>query len=287
MTSPRYRRLAHACLAVSQLDCSRAFYATLPGFSPAGSAVDAASFQVGDERSRLDLAGGLAPGLKRVGFEMENAGDLDALVASLQRHGHAWTFAGEGVRVIEPYVRLVIDFEPPREAARAEPGDIAGIGHVVIRSPGYRESVAFWSDVLGFRVSDEIDGRISFLRCFPNPLHHSLAIVPGSRPRFHHLNIRARAATDIERFARDLDGRGVRIVHGPGRHMPTGSRFVYFLDPDGLTLELSAAGEYFDEHAPRAARVLADRPESFDDRPALRHPCMYAVGEIEEATGFG
>lgn len=34
---------------------------------------------------------------------------------------------------------------------------------------------------LNFKTSDEIDGRIRLMRCFPNPLHHSLAIADAAR----------------------------------------------------------------------------------------------------------
>jgi 2,3-dihydroxy-p-cumate/2,3-dihydroxybenzoate 3,4-dioxygenase len=285
---PRYRRLAQVTLNVTDLARSRAFYAALPGLAidrpESGSG---AAFRVGTEETRLVLSASATPGLKRFAFAVESACDLDELAGLLERHEVKWRPlpGGAGLRMIDPHWRAAVDFcvepnvipiETPRDA-------ILGIGHLVLRSDAYRDCVAFWRNVLGFRVSDEIDERISFLRCFPNPLHHSLAIGQARRPAFHHLNFRAAEAFDIARAARQLADGGIEVVCGPGRHTPTGSRYVYFLDPDGLTLEVSAGTEYFEEHAARAPRVLADRPESFDVAGTPRDPRMYVVGEIEEA----
>ena len=47
----------------------------------------------------------------------------------------------------------------------------------------------------------------------------------------------------ISRFSRN----NVRVVYGPGRHPPSGSVFLYFLEPDGITLEYSYGMEEFPE----------------------------------------
>ena len=60
-----------------------------------------------------------------------------------------------------------------------------------------------------------------------------LVVVVRDRPR-HHLRDRLRKAE-------------VPIVYGPGRHPPSGSFFLYFLDPDGMTLEYSHGMEEFPE----------------------------------------
>jgi len=81
--------------------------------------------------------------------------------------------------------------------------------------------------------------------------------------------------------AREFTRAGVRIASGPGVHGPSGNRFLYFYDPDGLTLELATLNERFVEGRERAARVLPDRPESFALDGVTRDPAMYTVGELE------
>jgi 2,3-dihydroxy-p-cumate/2,3-dihydroxybenzoate 3,4-dioxygenase len=98
---------------------------------------------------------------------------------------------------------------------------------------------------------------------------------------FHHLNFRIREGTDLDAIARNFTAAGVRIASGPGIHAPSGSRFLYFYDPDGLTLELATLTERFVEGRERPARVLPDRPESFAIDNVRRDPAMFTVGEMQ------
>jgi 2,3-dihydroxy-p-cumate/2,3-dihydroxybenzoate 3,4-dioxygenase len=76
----------------------------------------------------------------------------------------------------------------------------------------------------------------------------------------------------------------VPVVFGPGRHIASSSVFLYFLDPDGLTLEYSFGMEEFPEVDPRAPRTLPPVPESIDSWGAVRDPRMTAIGEIAPYT---
>jgi len=286
----RYSHLSRVELNVSNLAHSRAFYSALPGLeSVAGeSTPGSARFRVGSDRALLALCAAASPGLKGFGFEMESEAALDHLARTLDRHGLKWRPLASGIRMTEPHTTVTVDFQcgaPIDESgAIASSAAIAGFGHIVLRTPVYREAVAFWRDVLGFRLSDEIDGRISLLRCFPNPLHHSLGIASGDRPMFHHLNFRVGEHADLGSLARHLSDNEVPIASGPGTHAPSGNQFLYFLDPDGLTLEMSTVAERFEEGFERAPRLLPDRPESFAIGNVRRDARMYTVGEIEDAA---
>jgi 2,3-dihydroxy-p-cumate/2,3-dihydroxybenzoate 3,4-dioxygenase len=259
----RYRCLAAVTLNVSDAARSRSFYDELPG-----------------NGSGILLERAETPGLKRMTFEVEDTGTLEELATAFDHLGIRWTAIGaRAMRFVEPHIGVAVDLSADR-------GPAGSLGHIVLRSGSYRDSVTFWRDVMGFRVSDEIDGRITFLRCFPNPVHHSLAIVNSDRSGLHHLNLHAKSPGDVDRMACELPKRGVPVMCGPARHTPTGNRFLFFLDPDGLTTEISAGTEYFDEHAPRAARLLPDRPESFDDGTSPRDPRIFSVGSIEDARAL-
>ncbi len=60
---------------------------------------------------------------------------------------------------------------------------------------------------------------------------------------------------DIGRALHRLRHHGVTTAFGPGRHPVSGSVFLYFFDPDGLTLEYSFGMEDFNEADPRPTRV--------------------------------
>jgi 2,3-dihydroxy-p-cumate/2,3-dihydroxybenzoate 3,4-dioxygenase len=278
----RYGHLASVTLGVTDLERARAFYAGLAGLRPVpGDAPGCVRFHAGDESTTLELLAAARPGLRRFGFRMESAGALAELRRALAKARMPWTDTGTGLRIAEPHTGAEVDFDAPAAPGVDPPaGAIEGFGHVVLRTPRYREAVAFWRDVLGFRLSDEIEGRISLLRCFPNSQHHSLGIANGERRMFHHLNFRVRDGSDLEAIARDFAASGVRVASGPGVHAPSGSRFVYFYDPDGLTLELATVAERFEEGRERTPRILPDRPESFAVGDVRRDPAMYTVGEI-------
>ena len=92
----------------------------------------------------------------------------------------------------------VVDYEglksPQSQALRdlqprsGRPFNLTKIGHVVLMSTDLERSVAFYTGVLGFRVSDVypetmMKGRMVFMRCASD--HHGVALVgaaPGAAP---------------------------------------------------------------------------------------------------------
>src|SRR6185369_18088280 len=73
------------------------------------------------------------------------------------------------------------DFSGPSMPGRP-PFRIRKIGHVVLRARDLERSVAFYTQVLGFRVSDVypeemMPGGMVFMRC--NADHHGIALVGG------------------------------------------------------------------------------------------------------------
>ena len=100
----------------------------------------------------------------------------------------------------------------------------------------------------------------------------------------HHVNFMVTEINDIGRALHRLRAQGVPIVHGPGKHPTSGSIFLYFLDPDGITLEYSFGMEEFLEADAREPRLLFAAPESIDSSGTSRDLKMGAVGEIEVVT---
>jgi 2,3-dihydroxy-p-cumate/2,3-dihydroxybenzoate 3,4-dioxygenase len=137
--------------------------------------------------------------------------------------------------------------------------------------------------VLNFRVSDSIGENLTFMRPFPSPFHHGIGIARGTRSLFHHLNFMVTEIDDIGRALNRLKRSSVQIVYGPGRHPPSGSIFLYFLDPDGITLEYSFGMEEFRETDAREPRFLVPAPESVDTWGFARDPRFATVGEMEVA----
>ena len=230
-------------------------------------------------------------------FEMEGAGAFDTLVERLRAAGITMTAVApaecrdldveRAFRISEPVTGAVIEFGEPSSARRKgwpfspTHAKIQRLGHLVLKSPDWPKTVAFFRDTLAFSVSDVIEDRVCFMRCTPNPLHHSLGIGAGEAG-LHHVNFMVTEIDDIGRALHRFQRDGVEVVGGPGRHPTSDSIFLYFLDPDGLTVEYSFGMEEFAEEAPREHRVFPPVPESADTWGGGRDPRHGALGDIEQ-----
>jgi catechol 2,3-dioxygenase-like lactoylglutathione lyase family enzyme len=126
------------------------------------------------------------------------------------------------------------------------PIQVRKLGHLVYEVSDIERSTAFWTEIMGFTVSDTNEYGMVFLRSAGD--HHSIALVPTkkkARPpaeaglQFHHL---AMAVDDIDVLfrARDfLRARGIPIDF-EGRRGPGGNVGVEFMDPDGYMFEIYA-----------------------------------------------
>ncbi|HXQ51418.1 MAG TPA: VOC family protein [Stellaceae bacterium] len=297
---PRYRKLGYVALNVSDLARARTFYEGQLGLQPSGEGAHGeAFFRCGFEHHAIALYHGTEPGLKRIGFELETP----ASVEDAARH-----FAAEGLevaelapgecaalhidrafRIVEPFTGATFEFygamrefsDPyvPRLAK------IQRIGHVVFKVADLAGASDFYTGVLGFKVSDQIDGQACFMRCHPSPFHHGVALVKAAAPQLHHVNFMVTEVDDIGRAIARFAKNGVRVVYGPGRHPPSGSMFLYFLEPDGLTLEYSFGMEEFPELEARRPRLFEPIRDSYDYWASFRDLERYAaVGAIERAA---
>lgn len=291
----RFGRLGYVALNVSDVGRSADFYRDLVGLADAGEGPGGMRFlRCSSAHHDLVLYRG-TPGLKRIGFEMESGGELDRLRDVLQKAGFSVAAVaaeecaamriGRGIRFSDPATGANFEFyDRMREVAAPYVHTVAKIqrlGHVVLKTAEYARAVRFFSETLNFQVSDVIDGMVTFLRCFPNPFHHSLALANSRNPGLHHVNFMVTEVDDIGRAIWRFKRAGVPVVYGPGRHPPSGSMFFYFLDPDGMTVEYSFGMEEFPEQQARQPRVLEGVLESFDYWGAIPDPRKSSTGEIE------
>lgn len=152
---------------------------------------------------------------------------------------------------------------------------------MVIGSENFEGSRDSLVDDFGFRVSDLIEDRIVFMRCHPNPFHHTFAVGPASSSHFHHVNFMVTDIDDIGKALYRIKQHDIKVVFGPGRHPPSDSVFFYFLDPDGITVEYSFGMEEFAEHGARPPRYMEPVPESLDAWGAVPDGQFGRSGPIE------
>ena len=292
----RYRRLGYVALNVSDMQRSIDFYETLLGLQAAGGAANGEKLCRCSRRHHdLILHEGSEPGLRRVGWEMESAKDLEKIRSHLASHGMmgvdvdpdecALLGVHDAFRTTEPHSGATFEyfcsFDEADEPYEPTVARIARLGHIVLTVPDHAEAEKFFLDVLNFRASDRIEGAVTFMRCFPNPLHHSLGLSAGKEAHLHHVNFMVTDVDDIGKALWRMTKNDVPIVFGPGRHPPSESMFLYFLDPDGMTVEYSFGMEEFPEVNPREPRLLPLGLESVDYWGAVPSPRMASIGAIE------
>jgi catechol 2,3-dioxygenase-like lactoylglutathione lyase family enzyme len=136
-----------------------------------------------------------------------------------------------------------------RELSRWE-GIPQKISHIVLHSPDHKAMVRFFTDVLGFKVSDWLGDFMAFLRC--NEWHHRLAILPGP-PCLNHVAYDMLSVDDMMRGISRLRKAGTDIRWGPGRHTAGNNTFSYFCTPAGFAVEYTAELEQvdFETHQPK------------------------------------
>ncbi len=106
------------------------------------------------------------------------------------------------------------------------------LGHVVIGTPDAEASQRFFVDGIGFKVSDQVRGVASFIRCSTD--HHNLLIQPSPVAFLHHTSWQVDDVDEVGRGAtRMLEGHPERHTWGLGRHSIGSNFFWYLRDPAG------------------------------------------------------
>jgi len=115
------------------------------------------------------------------------------------------------------------DYDPDRvrkmKRPHALPFSIGKIGHVVLNVQDVERSARFYTEVLGFRISDVypeemVPGGMVFLRC--NPDHHGIALVgstnaPAENVELNHIAFEVATLDEVVRARDHLRRHGVEI----------------------------------------------------------------------------
>ncbi|WNV75759.1 VOC family protein [Geodermatophilus sp. DSM 44513] len=120
------------------------------------------------------------------------------------------------------------------------------LNHAVLYVRDLARSLAFYRDVLGFRVTNEIPGTAVFLQAEGSTNDHDLGLFqvgPGARPSeagrrtvgLYHLAWEVDTLAELARVRAELDRVGA--LTGAADHVTT--KALYARDPDGLEFEVS------------------------------------------------
>jgi catechol 2,3-dioxygenase-like lactoylglutathione lyase family enzyme len=260
---------------VTDFDAERSFYLEKWGLAEVAVAPDQVWLraQGHDEPAVVRLRRSDANHVDVIAFATDSRASVDALhakvVAAQCRVIHAPRAlaspgGGYGFRFFSPdglpfEISSDVARGPRREVDRKEAIPVR-ISHIVLHSPQRAEMAKFFTEVLGFRVSDWLGDFMCFLRC--NEAHHRVAILPGP-PCLNHVAYDMCGVDGMIRGVGRLKQAGVSIQWGPGRHTAGDNAFSYFVTPGGFAVEYTAELEDvdFERHE---ARVYVPAPEVMD-----------------------
>jgi catechol 2,3-dioxygenase-like lactoylglutathione lyase family enzyme len=127
---------------------------------------------------------------------------------------------------------------PERQDRRAPSFERSGpvrprkLGHAVFGSTDPGTSTAFFTDGLGFKVSDRIKGAGCFMRCSAD--HHNVLVLAAPVNFLHHTSWQVDDVDEVGRGACTmLEGNPERHIWGLGRHYAGSNFFWYLKDPAG------------------------------------------------------
>lgn len=215
------------------------------------------------EENRIDV----------IALAAESASDVDALHDKVKAAGCQIIFepkeldsfgGGYGFRFFShdglPFeISSDVERGKARELKRWE-GIPQRISHIVMHSPDHKAAVKFFTEVLGFRLSDWLGDFMAFLRC--NEWHHRIAFLPGP-PCLNHVAYDMLGLDDMMKGVSRLKKLGVDIRWGPGRHTAGDNTFSYFTTPNGFAVEYTAELEKVDD-ATWKPQVYQPSPQIMD-----------------------
>jgi catechol 2,3-dioxygenase-like lactoylglutathione lyase family enzyme len=250
--------LRNLTIGVPDVAATAAYYRDFGLMPVAAGAGPDARFATVDGGEQLRLVPSPFRRVEELRLGADDPDDLERIASQLRALDVAYTRengtlaatdAGTRVRVVvEVAPRIVQNGAPPastngpghtdRLNARAPAVERETVvrprrlGHVVLGSTDQEASQRFFTEGLGFRVSDVVKGAAAFLRCSTD--HHNLLVQRAPVAFLHHSSWQVDDVDDIGRGAmRMLAADPARHVWGLGRHHIGSNFFWYLKDPAG------------------------------------------------------
>jgi catechol 2,3-dioxygenase-like lactoylglutathione lyase family enzyme len=214
-------------------------------------------FSTADGGEQLRLLPATRRGLVELGLGVDHSEDLARIVTSLAGIGVRVAGDSTAIQTYEPVTGLAVSVTitprlaepgPARPACNA-PGRVeranrpadgvlrdapvrpAKLSHVAIASPDHRATTRFFTEGLGFAVSDAPPFG-TFMRCSED--HHNLAVQEGPGTFLHHTAWEVADVDEVGRGGSAMVGADpARHVWGLGRHAIGSNFFWYLCDPAG------------------------------------------------------
>jgi 3,4-dihydroxy-9,10-secoandrosta-1,3,5(10)-triene-9,17-dione 4,5-dioxygenase len=263
------RTLGYTVIGTRDLDAWNRFGSDVLGLmatrAPDGDG--AIHFRLDDRPLRIRVEAGEREGLIAAGWEVADGAAFEEAIDSLRVAGvdvaiaddaFCATRCARGVaRFQDPagnphelYYGTIHDHRPfvsPVGAAGFKTGDL-GMGHVVLPAVDLEACRNLFTNVLGFRVSDSLEGpvKLTFLRC--NPRHHSLAFASFPHPAgLVHFMLELKAFDDVGYALDRVKAADLHLSATLGKHTNDRMLSFYVRSPSGFDIEVGCEGILVDE----------------------------------------
>jgi catechol 2,3-dioxygenase-like lactoylglutathione lyase family enzyme len=262
-------RMNSITIGVPNVAETLAYYSEF-GLSAAGSSAAGSSAPGGDGvlsttdgGEQLRIVGSPRRRLLELSVGADDRDDLDRVAAQLRKLDLTVSFEGgtddgDSIVTTEPIagIRATVAIAPrlsqspgpvtpynfPGSVARTNdraPGILRSgpvrprkLGHVVIGSTDAEATQKFFTDGLGFKISDEVPGLAAFMRCTTD--HHNVLVQQAPLNFLHHTSWQVEDVDEVGRGASAmLAADPARHVWGLGRHYIGSNFFWYLKDPAG------------------------------------------------------
>jgi 2,3-dihydroxybiphenyl 1,2-dioxygenase len=252
--------LGYAGFGSDALDDWRQFGTSLVGLQAVERGNSLLAFRMDDRKQRIVIDRALAEGTRFFGWEVADAAALDQLAARLEQAGVTVTaeppaladarrvrrlisFHDPAGNRLEAFCGAEIDdtpFKPGRSISGFRTGP-QGLGHAVLTVENIEPVMAFYVDVLGFRLSDYIEKPFRAYFFHVNPRHHSLALIETGSNGMHHLMVELFALDDVGQ-SYDIALKEDRVNVTLGRHTNDFMTSFYAKTPSSFMIECGWGG---------------------------------------------
>jgi catechol-2,3-dioxygenase len=283
------RRLGHATFTTPDLERQIAYYSDVLGLIVTERETDRAFLATRTGLEAIALERGDQVALTRLSFQAAPDADFAAFARRLSEHGikselrngvspgaaRALVFTDVKGTVVELYSDYRFATDDGKQAAITP----LKLGHVAHRVDDVQKVVKFYTDVLGFRVSDWHSDYFCFMRCSVD--HHTVNFVYDAKPQLHHIAFEVRDWSELHRASDFLAKNDIRLVWGPGRHIIGHNIAAYHRNSDNVRVELYCE---MDQMSNEALGYFDPRPWH-QDRP--QYPKVWPKDTLRNYWGFG
>ena len=285
----KVKRLGHATISTQDIDTQTDYYSRILGLSVSERSKDRVFLTSKQGVEAIELVRGEPNQLKRLSFQIAPGSDLKEVAKTLEKDGvkcelrHGITpGVKDAVSFVDPKgtpVDLYAEYNFAKLDGIPNMFNILKLGHVAYRVLDIQKIVKFYTEVLGFRVSDWRGDFFVFLRC--NTDHHTLNFIIDEEPQLHHIAFEVIDWSEIHKAVDYLAHNKIHLVWGPGRHIIGHNVAAYHRNQDLVRVEIFTEMD----------QMKDEELGYFDPRPWHQEfplfPKMHGPETLRNYWGFG